>query len=344
MPDTTLRHMAMLREVPGRPWKTTASQLCKKLSELGYRVGKRTVERDLIKLSAHYALRNDGAKPLGWFWDKGGDPLQLPSMDLGTAISWQLVERYLTPLFPQSLLNDLKVQFNYSHSALARAGDAPLGRWPARIEVIFPGPGLIPPRIRDDVRAVVYEALLHGRQCSVNYQGLESLSQRSSRLHPLGLVLRAGVLYLIATADDYSDPRQWALHRMSKATLLDDPAAKPEDFDFGRYVHEMREFDFPTGRKIRLELDVAPWLARHLSESRLALDQTVKPLSNAERSRVSATVMENQQLEWWLRSLGTSACVIRPVALRNRIVAEARAVADAGSKAGRGRRVSRRRP
>lgn len=343
MSDTTLRQIAMLREIPGKPGKISPSKLHQRLLAEGFVVDKRSVERDLNKLSRDFALVSDGAKPAGWSWSDAGDPLQFPAMNLSVALTWQLLDRYLTPLLPLSLLRDLKSQFEQSRKTLQQLHGTPLGHWSPRVAAIASGLQLVAPKIREDVRGVVNEALLRDRQFQVTYLALESNDAQSLRLHPLGLVLRGGVLYLIATAYDYTDPRQWALHRMSKASLLEDPAAKPKDFDFERYVHEMRGFDFPTGKKIRLELDVEPWLARHLSESRLSADQTIKPLTGGKRSRVSATVMESQQLEWWLRSLGSHVTVVSPTALRNRIVAEARAVASAGSKVGRGRGGVRKR-
>jgi hypothetical protein len=91
----------------------------------------------------------------------------------------------------------------------------------------------------------------------------------------------------------------------------------------------MQAFDFPTGRMIQLELVVNEWLARHLSESRLSDDQRITPTQDGKLARITATVMETQQLEWWLRSLGTNVSVKKPVALRRRIRAEAKTVAGA---------------
>ena len=329
MSDTTLRHLAMLREIPGRPGKITATQLHQKLEAQGFVIDKRSVERDLHSLSTHFALVSDNAKPAGWSWEKHGDPMQFPSMGLSAAITWQLLERHLTPLLPLALLQDLKPQFDQSRKALAQLKDAPLGRWSERIAAISPGLELMPPKIPDRVREVVNEALLRECQFEASYLAVERKSPTTYRFHPLGLVMRGGVLYLVATVDDFTDPRQWPLHRMAQAELLETRANAPRGFDFKHYVHQMQAFDFPTGRMIQLELVVNEWLARHLSESRLSDDQRITPTQDGKLARITATVMETQQLEWWLRSLGANVSVKKPVALRRRIRAEAKTVAGA---------------
>lgn len=255
--------------------------------------------------------------------------MQFPAMGLSAAITWQLLERHLTPLLPSSMLADLKAHFDHARKALTQLRAAPLGRWSQRIAAIAPGLELIPPKIDEQVREIVNEALLQERQFTVDYLAVERKAPIQHRLSPLGLVMRGGVLYLIATVQDYTDPRQLALHRMSNAQSLGDPVNVPKGFDFKSYVHDMQAFDFPTGRKIKLELVVDEWLARHLSESKLATDQKISALTDSGRARVSATVMETEQLEWWLRALGTHVMVKKPAALGKRIRDEARAVVAA---------------
>ncbi|MHB8743861.1 MAG: helix-turn-helix transcriptional regulator [Sulfuricaulis sp.] len=317
MSDTILRLLATLAEIPGKPGKITIAQLHARLRHRGYSVTRRSVERDLIKLSTQFPLACDDGHPGGWSWTQSGHHMSIPGMPLSAALTYQLLERYLTPLFPPAMLKDMEPQFVQARQALALMGADPVVRWSKRIASIPSGQPLIPPELKAGVRDAVYEALLRNRQVKVDYFAIGSKQIKSYRLHPLGLVHRAGVLYLVATAEDFSDPRQWALHRIKTAKMLDVQAIAPEGFDFDRYVETEKAFEFPTGKKIRLELIVSEWLARHLSESRLSTDQKIVPLDNKEgRSRVTATVMETQQLEWWLRGLGGHVEIKLPKTLR----------------------------
>lgn len=56
-------------------------------------------------------------------------------------------------------------------------------------------------------------------------------------------------------------------------------------------------------------------------------DQKIVPLRDGNQARVTATVMETAQLEWWLRSLGTFVEVIKPATLRKAFGANAALVA-----------------
>ena len=320
MSDTILRQLAMLMAIPGKPGKVTARQLHANLSTQGYEVNVRSVERDLHKLSTQFPLMCDEAHPAGWSWKEAGLHHNFGGMSLSAALTYQLLEKYLKPLFPPAMLEDMEPQFAQARQSLVLLGADPVARWSKRIANIPSGQPLIPPKLKDGVRDAVYEALLRDRQIKVDYLSVDREQPKSYHLHPLGLAHRAGAIYLVATAENYTDPRQWALHRMKAAKMLDATASIPKGFDFQRYVETEKAFEFPTGKKIRLQLIVSEWLARHLSESLLSTDQKIVPLNDKEgRSRVTATVMETQQLEWWLRGLGAHVEVVRPIRLRRAI-------------------------
>src|SRR3546814_11153378 len=83
--------------------------------------------------------------------------------------------------------------------------------------VLFRSPGLIAPRIKRQVHAVVSEALLAEQQLEIAYRAIGGTQSRSHRIHPLGLVLEGNVLYLVASFYDYDEQRQLAMPRIEKA-------------------------------------------------------------------------------------------------------------------------------
>jgi len=320
--DTVMRYIAMLKQVPSHMGGVTASDLHRKLSELGYGIDKRSVERDLVTLSGSFPITNDEGRPARWYWVRDAPFTALPGMDPVTALTLELVSRYLTPLMPIRLMQPLSAQLAAARHVLDDIKSSDMARWTERIAVIPQGQTLLPPEVASDVREVVYEALLTGKRFEVSYRAAESERPKRYPVSPLGLVIRGGVIYLVGTAKDYPDPCVYALHRMSNPSLLDVAARIPAGFDLDRYVREDRTFEFPLGGEIKLELRVSPFLANHFSESRLATDQVVVPIRGSDRSRVVATVADTQQLMWWLLSLGTQVEVVKPLSLRKRITSE----------------------
>ena len=84
--STLLRQWALLQLIPRHSYRSTA-ELHERLTEQGFEVNKRTVERDLAELELLFPLdsRKD-SKPYGWRWssvhdgvdDQPGDEGQQP--------------------------------------------------------------------------------------------------------------------------------------------------------------------------------------------------------------------------------------------------------------------------
>ncbi len=326
--DTIQRHIAMLCLIPGRPGKITARAIHEKLVVQGFDTHMRSIERDLPKLSAFFPLVNDKGRPAGWSWEAKAARVTFPCMDAGTALTYELLARYLAPILPRGMHKQLAPEFEQARRVLNTLGTSPVGRWSKRIAVLPTSHQLLPPDVQQDVIDIVYGALLNGKQFEADYRPVVAPTAKRYLFNPLGLVYRTGVLYLVASLWGYDEPRQFALQRMSNAKLLDESAVTPKDFDFERYIREEKAFDFPAGRDIRLELRVDAWLAHHLQESRLSEDQAIAPIRGSENFRVAATLTDTDQLFWWLCSLGTSVEILKPLTLRRRMAGQVKALAE----------------
>lgn len=321
MSDTSMRYNKMIGLIPVHPQKIEARVLHQKLLALGYQIDKRSVERDLHKLSLEYGLVSDEAKPAGWSSMRGPADAALLPMDAPTALTYELLSRYLKPLFPRGMRKLLEPDFARARHALDNMATNSFGKWAKRIAVVPLGQQLLPPSIPVEVSEVVDDALLNGQRFEADYLPVSENKPKRREFNPQGLVYREGVVYLVATLYAYEDPLQFALHRMSKPTMLDASAIPLKGFDLQRYAKA--EMAIPTGKRIKLELRVDEWLGRHISESRLASDQVVAPARDKGLFRVTASVEETEQLCWWLRSFGQTIEVVKPVALRRRMAKEA---------------------
>ena len=145
------------------------------------------------------------------------------------------------------------------------------------------------------------------------------------RLHPLGLVQRGPVAYLVARALDYLDVWIYAVHRIKEATRTSEPVARPEGFSLDGYVKEGR-LQFGNGDTLRLVVLVSSEVAAYLAETPLAEDQHLT--TKGERTKLTATVLDSWQLSWWILSHGPEIEVLKPVRLRKQIAASLREAAS----------------
>ncbi len=123
MPDTTLRQIAMLSLIPGRPGKITSRELHTRLKSQGYDVHVRSIERDLQKLSDTFPLLSDAGRPAGWSWESRGMRVTFPRMDAGTALTYDMLARYLAPILPRSMRKHLEPDFAQARSVLDQLPD-----------------------------------------------------------------------------------------------------------------------------------------------------------------------------------------------------------------------------
>ena len=314
--DTIKRQWHMLRLIPRAPAKITARDLHSRLLLNGYKIDKRTIERDLTNLSTVFPLISDEReKPYGWSWKEDAPTLDIPRLMPEEALALKLTEQYLKGLLPLSVVDHLKPHFDAASHALEdkRAANK-TSAWLRKIAVVQANQPLLPPRQDLKIQRAVYDALLREKQMQIRYQSpaINATDQppkpkpAEHRIHPLGLVQRGAVTYLVATIAPYKDPRILALHRIKAVEVLDDDIEAPEGFSLQHYV-AAGAFGFgETGKKVKLVLRMEKSAAAHLQETPLSSDQTIET-AGARHVLISATVHDNPQLERWIRGFGGQA-------------------------------------
>jgi predicted DNA-binding transcriptional regulator YafY len=305
------------RRRPG--WTTTALRV--RLKDRGFAVHLRTVQRDLDRLSSRFGFTCDDHSPPRWFWPPGAADLSLPAQDPFSALTWSLIAQHLEPLLPRSLLREVEGQFVAARTVLQSGGATQLKRWQQRVRSVPRGLPLQAPEIEPTVLDAVYAALLEGHQLHVDYQARNSTDSKPLRLQPLGLVFRDHCGYLVATANDYTDVVQFALHRMKAAEVQTAAVVEPPQFSLDAYI-DGGGFLYTQGDPLQIKLVFDAYTAQHLLESPIADDQQSQVLTDG-RIELTATVSDSQQLTWWLLGFGDKVEVIAPAAVRRRIAAHA---------------------
>lgn len=303
----------------------STAEIRKRLEARGHSVTMRTIQRDLYDLADQFGIECDErSKPFGWRWRRNAARVSLPAMDWTAAISFNLIEQHMRLLLPGSELERLRPYFDEARRRLHSAfPDVPIKAWPERIRVVSPEQPRISPPVLPAVHAAVTEGLLLGLQLDIEYRAKNGKSVETHRIHPLGLVQHGRVYYLVATYYEYQEPRMLVLHRICKAKLLDQPAVRAESFSLDRWITQ-GAFGFGGTRKIRLVAEFRRVTAEHLIESPISANQSVAHFERAAVAwtRISATVIDNQRLQWWLLGFGAKVQVIKPASLRTRIAYE----------------------
>ena len=158
---------------------------------------------------------------------------------------------------------------------------------------------------------------MESRKVEVAYRAKARTRARQMVLNPLGIVVRAGIVYLVATSWDYEDVRHYVLYRMSKPQLLNEPARTVPGFRLAEYIGEENRFSYPVSDgNLLLRALFDPDAGMHLTETRLASDHRVLEQEDG-RLLVEATVADTADLRWWLLGFGSAVEVLEPEALRS---------------------------
>jgi len=317
--DPLLRTLALLRLVPRHPRSTTTAAIRAALAGRGFEIHERSVQRDLVRLSELLPLTCDESRPRRWSWTREAESFDIPAMDPSTALAWELLDRHVAPLLPPLLRARFRPLAARAAETLRSAGDSSYSRWRDRVVVVDRGQPLLAPKVPEAVFDAVQTALFEGRVIEGAYRARSRPVQADTRrrLHPLGLVLRDQLTYLVAVETQDGPVKQFALHRFGAVRVTDEAAQRPARFNLRRWIEEQRGMDLPTGEVARLVLEVDALTGQHLEESTLSRDQVVDWLDPG-RARVEATLPVTEQLLWWLLGHGRRIEVLAPAGLRAR--------------------------
>lgn len=330
MTDTLFRQWTMLRHIPRAPQRRKTSEIAAAVADEGFATTARTIERDLDKLSAIFGYTCDTeGRTHHWYWPADFKAIDIPGLEPNTALAFSLAEQHLARLLPPATLDLLTPYFERARDVLDTDADKPLTHWQDKIRVIGHGPQLAAPAIDITLQRILYDALLHERRVTIDYapRNDDTGAIKHYEFSPLGLVSREGVIYFVGPLWEYDNVVQLALHRVRTAEASRAPVHRPPNFDFIAYVESDREFSYPASTAtIDLVLTMNTASAHHLAERPLAKDQRIRP-TDENLVEIHATVLETDELVWWILGFGAGVTVVKPAALKQRIADALRAAA-----------------
>jgi predicted DNA-binding transcriptional regulator YafY len=168
----------------------------------------------------------------------------------------------------------------------------------------------------------VQDAVWQGRMLRMSYRGGNgSLSERN--VHPLGLVAKGSIWYLIAQRD--GDLRTYRVSRIEAAEMLDESAIRPDGFDLARYWEDSsasfsaRLPHYPV--TLRISPNLLPQIRHGVGFTR------IESISDPEADGWSTVTfnfgVEFEALSFILRH-GDQVEIVEPTQLRDTVVEKAR--------------------
>ena len=286
----------------------TASELRQKLIDVDIKFKRelRTIQRLLETLSdpdfeACDIERDDSSKPYRYRWKEGAKGLSLPGLSPQESLLLTLAEQQLSSLLPARLMKSMDGFFSQARGQLNDSGHNPLEReWLDKVRVVSTSQPLLPPKIDADVFQQVSDALYGNQWLDIDYTNTEGI-RKASRVMPLGLAQQGPRMYLVCRFEGYDNERSLALHRFHTAQALSLTFQRPVEFDFKKFDDAGR-FGYGDGKKIRLSFQIERGAGLHIVECPLSLDQQVVEVDCGYV--ITATVVESDMLDWWLRGFG----------------------------------------
>ncbi len=291
-----------------------------KLLEKGYDVSKKTVERDmdiLPDIFPQHVFKQDQSRPYGF--KLPSDSKKLSAMSPDEAMCLQLAYQYLSPLLPNRTLEPIAPYLKEAESVLEMNASKRMKNWQRKVLTIHEGFNLQPAKIKKDIIPNLHTALWNGNMVRVSYQSATSLKPKDYLLHPVGLVHRGRVSYLICSFNNHTENFSYLpLHRFRSIDVLTDLSAHKS-----KNVKDVAEIvGFPvSAKKIKVKLKFskssgghAP--GNHLKESPISKNQKITETKDGYII-IEDEVDDILEFRWWIRAFGDTVEVIQPKSLRD---------------------------
>lgn len=306
--ETVLLALELLKRIP-KHRKVSARELHAQLPEhLGRDL--RTVQRQLDMLSEQFEIERDASsKPYGYRWKERSAGLAMPMLTEQESLVLALAEAHLGQLLPAHVMRSMEGFFAQAARHLTVRGHGqPEHEWLGKVRVVSTSQPLLAPALAPGVFEVVSDALFWNRWLLLDYRNAGG--QRTAiTVMLLGLAQQGPRLYLVCRYRGFDNERSLALHRIARAQASTETFERPKDFRLEQYGDDGR-FGFGEGRRIRLVFRIDAGAGQHLLESPLAADQTARAVPGGYE--IIATVVESEQLRWWLRGFGRAVSVLEP--------------------------------
>jgi predicted DNA-binding transcriptional regulator YafY len=190
--------------------------------------------------------------------------------------------------------------------------------------------------------ATLSEAVWESERVRVSYDRGDKAVERV--LEPLGLVLKAGIWYLVARVDD--QVRTYRISRVESVERLGERFARPDPFDLaGFWAESIAAYERDAERvtlKVRVRPERLPALGDFVGHRAAEAAERLDESDAAGWIHLRLVVDWPAEAPYRLLGMGADLEVLEPPEIRDRVVALARSVLDAYAASRRPRPVASR--
>jgi predicted DNA-binding transcriptional regulator YafY len=179
--------------------------------------------------------------------------------------------------------------------------------------------------------AALSRAVWEEERVEIRYQKRDEEVRRL--LDPLGLVLKAGVWYLVALSGRSRSLRTFRVSRVRSVKLLEDPVQRPDEFDLATHWAQASEGFLGSWPKtpvlVRMQADLV-WLVRYVLDPRSAAEAMQNASEPDAHGWVTVTLgFENLEVaSYELMRFGGDLEVLEPIELRGLLATRAAQMVD----------------
>ena len=177
-------------------------------------------------------------------------------------------------------------------------------------------------QLRDSIDRIS-EATIHRKVIEIDYFTMSRKEKTHRKVAPYKIWFFDGAFYLVGNCGLRQDIRIFALDRIKSLKLTDETFEMPEDFKVEDFMQT--SFGVFHGKPQNVRIRFAAEVAGYINEKIWHKTQKIQPQKDGSlifEARVAGT----EEIKFWLMTWGSKAEVLSPAALREEILAEARAM------------------
>jgi predicted DNA-binding transcriptional regulator YafY len=263
----------MLKMIRKAPRFNLTKEIHQRLIDEGFNVTKRTVERDLIKLSDVMGLKSvDSPEGYKWSYEKSHAHELLPALSPNEALLLLQAQEFLSHIFPVKSLLALEPRFEKAASTLAES--AKFKDWQKKV-YIAPNVSLNQTHISEENREVVYNAVLNTDQLKIKFTR-NSGELVDTIVNPHGLIIKEHMQYLVHSRIEL--PNILRLIKLPNIIEVENNYTDNQicTTDVEHFIHSNSASFKISQEKIKVQMKVAGPARLLFENSTLSADQTIE--------------------------------------------------------------------
>ena len=290
---------------------------------------------DIPELEDNRKIDTDGNK-VGmptYSWGKKGPPVFMGGLGINEVLAFgvlkqigvewmpQVMQKALDPFFNEAM-DEAQVLVSIENQNKSNSVKK-TKRWLKKIHHLPVGVRFKSLPIDKYVELVVHESLLKETCIQIKYRKNQD-TESTIILSPQALVRRGDRSYLYAKPVGVDHVKPYLMNRILAAKAVLGHFETVENFDIQEILK--KGIAYPVfdedlyGKKTQLELWVDDGTARWLGETPLSDDQVIStPLNRTDGFHLKASVLLQEELIWWIRSMGGNIQVLGPEIVLDRV-------------------------